>query len=218
MKLVILSGLGETKKREALFQLKQRFTTDLVTTVDLKENSIAQLKNIIFSTPLFFKEARLVVVENCPDKFDLEAVFQKENQIALILVMANPHQEVIKKAQTLQAQIMSFPEEKETSVFPYLDYLIERKEASFLELNKLLQNYNWMYILTMIYYLLRRNLLPLPASEFARKKIIAQQKFLKEESLEKLYLLTLQTEYKIKNGLMEGNTALYFLTEKIIKE
>lgn len=218
MNIILLYGPGEVGKRNYLLKIKKNFPPDQISQIDLKQDNPADLDLKISSGSLFESGERLIVVENVPDKMDLEIVKKITGEITLILVADHPLQTspILQTAKKLGAKIYSFEGEKELTAFPFLDNLIEGKKEVFLELNKLLAGYGTMYILTMIYYLLRRNILPLPASDFMRKKIQKQKQGIALKDFQKFYFLTLETEFKIKSGLASDKIALISLVGNFI--
>ncbi|MDO8570026.1 MAG: hypothetical protein Q7R97_00385 [Candidatus Daviesbacteria bacterium] len=220
MKIILLFGPGEVSKRNSLLKLKKEFSGAQISLLDLKQDSIADLELKIFSGSLFETGERLVVVENVPDKMDLETLRQAQGrqsgQVTLVLVAGHPAvtSVILKSAKKLEVKIYNFEGEREITAFPFLDNLIEGKKQVYLELEKLLLEYGVMYVLTMIYYLLRRNILPLPSSDFMRKKIQKQKIEFNEKDFENFYRKTLETEYKIKAGLMPEQVALTCLVRQ----
>lgn len=209
MKIILLYGPGEISKRNYLLKVKSEFSDAQISSIDLKQDDIADLDLKISSGSLFESGERLVIVENIPDKMNLE-VIKHVNEVTLILVAGHPTltSAVLQSAKKLNAKIYNFEGEKEITAFPFLDNLIEGKKEVFLELQKLLAEYGVMYVLTMIYYLLRRNILSLPSSDFMKKKIQRQKAEFNLKDFEKFYRKTLEAEYKIKVGQVPEQIAL----------
>lgn len=216
MKITLLIGPGEAQKRQELSRLKKQFEASLVSLFDVKQVSVEEINRSLSARSLFETGAKLVVLENISDKFDLRDLVSSEDaQVVVLAGTPKAASILIESAKSLGSQILTFEGEKEVSAFLFLDLLLEQKKQAFEELEKLLEEYGWMYVLTMIYYGLRRNLLPLPTSEFARKKILSQKNRYKLEDFEAFYLLTLETEYKIKSGSISEKTGLSFLVERL---
>lgn len=218
MKIIILYGAGEVGKRNYLLKIKKEFAPDQISQIDLKQESVADLELKISSGSLFENGERLVVAENVPDKMDLEILKKTNMNVTLILMAGHPQLSapILQTAKKIEAKIYSFEGEKELTAFPFLDNLIEGKKAVFLELDKLFIAYGGMYILTMIYYLLRRNILPLPTSDFMKQKIQKQKQELSLKDFETFYQKTLETEFKIKSGLLSEQIALTSLVRDFI--
>ena len=216
MNIILLYGPGEVSKRNYLLKIKKEFSPDQISQVDLKQESLANLQLKMASGSLFENGGRLIVVENVSDKMDLQDLKEISGEFTLVLLAAHPPMmaPILQTAKKLQAKIYVFEGEKELNVFPFLDNLIEGKKEAFIELDKLLTEYGAMYILTMVYYLLRRNILPLPSSDFMKKKIQKQKQNFNLTDWEKFYKLTLQTEFKIKNGLIDEKIALTSLVRQ----
>lgn len=218
MKVLILNGHGEVAKRTEVLRIKKQYSQDSTIHLDLKQNNLADLENAIFSVPLFSSGPRLIIAENLPATFSLEKFNQVGDEITLLITAADLKADsvVLKSGKNINIKMINFEGEKELSAFPFVDNLLERKSAALAELSKLLPEYGGMYILSMIYYGLRRNILPLPASSFAQKKIKEQKQKYPIQDWEKLYALTLKTEANIKSGKASEGIALVSLTQTFI--
>lgn len=217
MKIVILHGPGEVSKRAEVLKIKKQFPQDSVAVVDLKQAGLEFLQSVLNSVQLFALGKRLVICENAGEKLDLSKL-QGGDDVNLLIVAANPRSDslLLQTAKKLQLPVLLFEGAKETSVFPFLDALVERKKQALVELEKLLDEYGEMYVLSMIFYLLRRNILPLPLSAFLQKRISEQKKGYTAKDWANLYLLTLETEFKIKSGLLDSRLGLTTLAHKFI--
>lgn len=218
MKTIVLTGPGEIGKRGESLKIRQQFTPDSLSILDFKAAGIKELQMQLSSPMLFVTGPRLLVVENIPDSLDLNALTASDENLTLLLLAASPRSDspLLQSAKKTGAKILLFEGEREITAFPFLDALIERRKQALWELYKLLEQYGGMYVLSMIYYLLRRNLLPLPASDFMRKKINGQKQKYTASDWGLLYQSTLQTEYAIKSGAVTEQLGLVRLTEKII--
>ncbi len=209
MNITLLYGPGEVAKRQKLSQIKSTFPADGISVLDFKQNSPGQIKNTLLAGSLF-ADKRLVVLENAADSFDLSEILVSDPTVTLVVVggAVSATKPLLKSAQTVKAQLLNFDGEKEVSAFPFLDAVIERKKEAFVELEKLTEEFGEIYILTMLFYLYRRNILPLPSSSFAQKKIIEQKKKYQLKDWQQMYKKTLETEYKIKSGLVDPRIGL----------
>jgi len=220
MKIILLYGAGEVGKRNKVLEIKKQFSTDDVSIIDLDEKNLEDLEMLLCSSGLFASDKRLVVAQNAPEKLDLEKLAGANIDLTLVLTGSALKSGcvLLKSAKGAGAKIYTFEGEKEATAFPFLDNLIERKKQAFIELEKLLKEYSAMYILAMIYYLLRRNLLPLPKSGFLKNKIKTQKQKYNFNDFEKLYRLTLKVEFKIKTGTTEARLGLTNLACAFIEE
>lgn len=216
MSITLLFGVGEVGKREQLLKLKSS-STQAVVTYDLAYDSQITVGQVVMSQGLF-SPSSLVVVENAPTTLDLEKLkIGKSVDLVVVADSLQPNSPLLKSTQKLKGRIIHFEAEKETRAFLYLDSLIEGKKEAFYQLDKLLKNYSAMYVITMVYYLLRRNLLPPTQGPFLKQKIQRQKLRVSSEQWEKLYCLTLETEFKIKKGMaVSEELALYQLTQKFL--
>lgn len=214
MKITVLTGAGESAKRAWLMKYKEQFEDLGVDEVDLQTQPLTALMQRLL-TPALFSRKQLLIIENAPAGLDLQKLTSEKVQdmeMVILTSQLSSTSTLYKSAKELLFQVLNFDADKELSAFPYLDKLIERDRSVFLELDKLLREYGGMYILSMIYYLLRRNLLPLPQNSFIRNKIKGQKLKVNEDSWQNLYYLILETEFKIKNGLTDEKSGLADLT------
>jgi len=164
------------------------------------------------ATPLLFSKPQLVILENPPEDFVLDSSLITDHS-SLILWFDH---EVNQK--NLKGEVLFFPEAKEVSVFPFLDYLAAGDKKAFLEVDKLKKaGYDVQYFITMVFYLLR-NLVTTPkgAKPFVREKLKRQRKNFNLEGITKLYQDILEIDFKIKSGLLEKSQAEFLLVNKFI--
>lgn len=220
MKIIVLHGPGEVGKRAEALRIRKQFSPDATAVLDLKQDGLDKLEMALSSVSLFESGLRLVVVENAPDKLDLTTLTQVGDEVHLLVIAGSPKAatSLMQSSGKIKAKVLSFEGERELSVFPYLDNLIEQKKEAHVELQKLLSEYGGMYVLTMVYYGLRRNILPLPASSFAAKKISSQKGRFDMAGWEKFYRLAILTEFNIKSGKISEDLGLLRLTQAIIGE
>ncbi|KKS14133.1 hypothetical protein A2617_00465 [Candidatus Daviesbacteria bacterium RIFOXYD1_FULL_41_10] len=218
MKIILLVGPGEVSKRNELLKIKRQYPPENISQIDLKTQDASVLEVGLASSGLFETGAKLVIGENVPDKLDLKKINLGTGETTLVMVADSPKatSKLLESAKALKAQVLSFEGEKETSMFPFLDKLIEQKKEALIELEKYREEWGSMYVITMVYYLLRRNILPLPQSAYAAGKIKEQKKKYSLQNFTKLYYLAIQAEYNIKNGDMDEKGALTRLAYSFI--
>lgn len=210
---IILYGPGESAKRSYLINLKSQFEDNQ--TIDLRINSIKELSQALISQSLFVSNKRLIIGENVPKNFDLSQIKLSDPDVTLALLTPETTT-LLKDAKNQGFQVLEFSGEKELTAFAYLDYLLEGKKEALSELYRLLEVYGGMYVLSMVYYALRRNLTPLPASSFAQNKIKKQRQRFSNQDFVQLYHETLATESAFKEGLIDEVGALTRLTQYFI--
>lgn len=217
MKIILLHGPAEVGKRNFALKLKKQFSPEDISQIDFKQSSLNNLGVEISSPSLFSSSQRLLVVENVPDSLDLLKLKAGDDNLTLLLLAANPKADspLFVSTKKLEAKTYLFEGEKEVSAFPFLDALIEQRKQAFLELEKLLSGFGAMYVLTMVYYLLRRNFLPSKPG-FMQEKVLKQKKKYQNCDFEKFYYFTLKTEFDIKSGNLDEGVGLGILVQKII--
>lgn len=162
-----------------------------------------------------FSDKRLVIVED-PTEIDLTSL---PDDLILILKFSKTlaSNSVLLKNLPKGVVVESFPEEKETSIFPLLDFLSEKNPKALLELESHLDEWGGQYVITMLFYMLRRFILPaknLPP--FVLRKMEVQRKNFSLEKIKYFYKEILETDFKIKQGLIEEKIGLYLLAEKFL--
>lgn len=211
-KLLLLHGAGIVSSRKKLTELKRGFDQNNVVVFGAGSD-FEDIKNNLVATPLFFNE-RLVILENPPKDFVLDLSVTTNN---LSLVIWFDHE--VDTIKYHGFEVLYFPESKEVSVFPFLDYLATGNKRAFLELDKLKNaGFDVFYFITMIFYLLRSMVtIPKNVPTFVRTKLQKQQARFEMEDLKKLYEAILEIEFKLKSGLSEKDQAEFLLLNRFIE-
>lgn len=205
MKLLLLHGSAKTASRKKLIEIKQKFDANNV--VVFEEGSDVQTILGSLATPSLFSQQQLIILENPPEDLTFDSF---DSYDSLTLVLWFDHEVNQKK---LKGEVLFFPEAKEVSVFPFLDYLANNDKKAFLELNKLKEaGFDMQYFITMVFYLLR-NLVATPKSApaFVKDKLQRQRKNFTQEKVTSLYKDILEIDFKIKSGLLEKPQAEFSL-------
>lgn len=205
MKLLVLHGPAIEASRQKLLDLRKKIPVDNVIYFD-KEVGEKDVAAALQTTSLFEGE-RLVIWENPPENFIDYTLYPNP----YTLVFWFDHE--IDSKPWNNAEVLFFPEAKEVSVFPFLDFLGSRDKRAFLELDKLKKaGFDFQYLNTMILYLLR-NLVVTPkgAKDFVKNKNARMRKNFSDGELVNLYYFVLKTDFKIKSGLLETGQAEFSL-------
>ncbi len=218
MKIILIYGLGLVSALDKVAAIKKGF--DPLSVVELNwKNSAAKESLSEVLTPGLFSEKRLVVIEEVDDKFNLTSLPDDPNLTLIIKISRNltPSSLLLQQAKIANIQILQTSEEKETSIFPFLDMLAEQNPKALAEQEKLLSEYGGQYIITMLFYLLRRFILPSnTAAPFMLQKIDKQRKNFTYEKLKGFYKEVLEIDFKIKQGLIDETVAIRSLTNKFL--
>lgn len=217
-RLLLLHGPGKTGSRKKLIEEKGKFDPGNVVVFD-SESKAKDIADNLVSTSLFTEE-RLVVLENLQEDFvsDLSVISYHLSLILWFdyeLAGKNP---ILKWVEENKGEILFFPESKEISVFPFLDYLGNQDKKAFLEMDKLKKaNFDIHYLITMVFYLLRSLVVaPKNAPQFVKDKLIKQRARFELEDIKNLYKDILEIDFKIKSGLLEKDQAEFLLVNKFI--
>lgn len=217
MKVVLLHGPAIEASRKKLLEIKQKFNYEETVIFD-STNSPGEVLTNLQSESLFGGE-RLIIWENPPD--DLPAGRQVFSPLiylnSLTLILWFDHE--IDPKKWPDTEVYFFPEAKEISVFPFLDYLGNKDIKAFLEMEKLKKSgFDLQYLITMILYLLR-NLVATPkgAKDFVKTKFARMRKNFSGEQLINIYQFVLSTDFKIKSGLMEIEQGEFSLVQKFVE-
>jgi len=218
MKPLLLHGPAINNSRSKLSALKLKFDTNNVVVFE-SGTSVSEVLGSLM-TPSLFPEEKLFILENPSEDFcpDLSLV---TSSLSLVLWFDHELSEkkpVLEWVKKIKGEILFFPESKEISVFPFLDYLAESDSRAFLEIKKLkMGGFDIFYFLTMTFYLLR-NLINTPktAPQFVRQKLERQRRNFDLEKITKLYKYILEIDFKLKSGLLEKDQAEFLLVNKFI--
>ncbi len=214
----LFHGSGALGMLNRISSIRKNFEPGSVIEFSSKTSDFTAVKLTLESTPLFM-EKRLFILEDFQN-INLENLHPDENTTIILkfpkaLVSSAV---LLKNAAKLKVQVADFPEEKETSMFPYLDALAEKNPKALSELQSHLDEWGGQYVLTMICYMLRRMVLP-PAKtlpSFVSKKLELQKKNFPPGRLRAFYRRVLETDFKIKNGLLDEKTGLFSLSEQFL--
>lgn len=210
MTLQLLHGSAINASRKKLQDLKSKFNPDNV--VVFEEGISVQIILGSLLTPSLFPDQQLIVLEN-PSADLLNCNL---SAVVCTLILWFDHEVDTKKWPGFEP--LFFPEAREISVFPFLDYLAAKDQKAFLEMEKLKQaGFDIHYCLTMAFYLLR-NLVSAPknAPDFVKKKLARQRIKFGSEDIKSLYKDLLEIDFKIKSGLLEKPQAEFLLVNKFI--
>lgn len=216
MEILLIYGGDLISSYNKLLEIKNKFNSLEITELDKKFLDF----NLEFLTQGLFSSNRLIILKEIDEDFNLKEIPKIDN-LTVCLYLAkeiSPVSPILKEAKSLSAKIYYFPKEREITPFLYLDLLAEKNPKAFEELEKLYSLYGGQYLFSMIYYLLRRNTQEPKQSIFAQQKISKQKLNFPLSRLNLLYRNTLETDFKIKQGLMEEKLGLFLLTEKFLTQ
>lgn len=219
MKVVLLHGPALINSRDQLLQFKAGFPEENIITFAKGANSEDILGTI--STPSILGGNQLIILENPPEDLSLDSSLLTTYYSLVIWFdhEVNNKKPILETVRKNSGEILFFPEEKESSIFPFLDLLANRDKKAFTELDKLQKTHekfsDLQYLITMIFYLLRTLLVtPESAAPFIRQKLDKQRKNFSKEELINLYKFVLETDFKIKSGLIDVKQAEFMLVNR----
>lgn len=219
MKLIVLHGDGLVSKSLKISQIKKEFESLSIFEINGKEMPFDQAV-ISLSTPQLFSDKRLVVLGDfSPEEIEIARFPQDETLTILINFpkVLTQSSKLFKEALRQRAQIILLSEEEEKNIFPFLDSLANKDPRSLILLDKLLNDFGGQYILTMIFYMLRRLIQnPRKLPPFVLQKIEKQKRNFPLEKISSIYNQVIETDYKIKSGLLEEKIGITLLAEKIL--
>ncbi|MBI2022193.1 hypothetical protein HYS93_04950 [Candidatus Daviesbacteria bacterium] len=216
--LILIHGNGLTAILSKISSLKKNFDPLSVRIISKEEVEWDQAV-INLSTNGLFSEKILAILDGFDEKIDLSKIPENQN-LTLVIKITKPlttTSSLVKQVLKLKGQVISLTEKDEVNIFPFLDKLSEKNPTALAELDKLLKEYGGQYLLAMLFYMFRRLLTPtkrLP--EFIAKKINKQKQNFNQEKLRKLYKLAIETDFKIKTGLLEEKIGINLLVGKIL--
>lgn len=218
MKLIVLHGNGLIAISKRLSAFKNKFDPISITQIDNQKQNVREMLINLLTPPLFSNE-RLVVVEDFEDEIDLEKISIDQN-LTLVLVFSKSllaTNKLFQQAKKFKGEILEFSEEQDKSIFPFLDLLAEKNPQALTLLETLRAAYGSQYILTMIFYMLRRLIIaPKNVPTFVAKKLASQKENFSLKQIQQTYFETINTDFRIKSGLVEEKIALNLLLIKLL--
>lgn len=209
MKLLLLHGPATSASRYKLQSLRKNFNPDNIVVFD-SDASAGQVVADLMTVPMFSEE-RLIIWENPSEVFKLPTT-----NLPATLVLWFDHEVDVKNWPTFEP--LFFPESKEVSVFPFLDFLATGDKRAFLEIEKLKKaGFDIHYFLTMVFYLLRGLVVtPKKSPDFVKRKLAKQRTRFSREDIKSLYKDLLEIDFKLKSGLLEKPQAEFMLVNKFL--
>lgn len=216
MKLHLLHGAAINNSRTKLTSLRGGFDPNNVIVFETG----TQISEILgaFLTSSLFPEEKLFILENPPEDFVPTTNYQLQTTLILWFDHEISEKKPVFSWVKKEGEVLYFPEGKEISVFPLLDYLATSDKRVFLEAEKLkTAGFDIHYLITMVFYLLRSLIAtPKNAPQFVRDKLERQRKRFDKAMITKLYRDILEIDFKIKSGLLEKEQAEFLLVSKFI--
>lgn len=220
MPVILFHGNGLTAMSKAVSAWRTKYSPMAVSEFNGKTQSVEEAMMGIGTSDLF-ADSRLIILENYNEKTDLSKIVTDDKTTVLIRFQkALPATStMLKTAKGIQAQIQEFSEADEISIFPFLDLLGEKKPLAFAQFEKVYAEYGGQYIFTMLYYFYRRMVvIPKKTPSFALQKLNRQKQNFSVDKIKELYRYTLETDYKVKSGLVEEHLGLTLVVEKILEK
>lgn len=218
MKIILIYGLGLKSALDQISKIKKDF--DPLSIIELEWKNLSPKQSLVeMLTPSLFSEKRLVILEEPDDKLVLDSLPSDPNLTLVVKISKNLSVSslLLQQAKKNNAQIIQTSEEKEVLVFPFLDSLAERNPSALAQQEKLLLEYGGQYIMTMLFYLLRRPILPSKnTSSFITQKNLKQRQNFPLDKIKNFYREILETDFKVKQGLIDENIAIRSLTYKFL--
>lgn len=162
-----------------------------------------------------FEDKKLVVLTNPQADLNLEKYAKVDVEVVMFFDKALTSSSLFLKIKNAQEFI--FEKKPDKTIFTFLDLLGDKNPKAFSLFDKLFDEFGDQYLLTMLFYLFRRQILTntrMPDS--IKQKMEKQRQNFPKERLKTLYRTTLETDYKIKTGMIEPKIGLFLLVEQII--
>lgn len=212
MKLILMHGSAVDAILKKTAQIKKEFDPLSIT------EGLDKSANIDSFSQSLFSEKRLIVLDNPDLKTIEQATIIADPQITVLIKFLKPLEKsspIYKKIIELKGEVLVFDESQEISIFPFLDMLGNLNKSSFKEFEKVYSEFGGQYILVMLAYFLRRMIQkPKSVSSFMQQKLAAQKKNFDLEKIKSLYKELIETDFKIKQGLIEEKLGVTMLVQK----
>jgi DNA polymerase III delta subunit len=218
MKIILIHGNASVAILDKIQIIKKDFSSDQITVLDGKQVNWSNIVMTI-SSPQLFVDKQLFIIENMDEAITLEKLVGTDSTTVILKISKQlaANSKLLKEAMAQKAEVISLTEKDEVSVFPFLDSLAEKNSRSFVQLEQLFESFGGQYILTMIFFMLRRLVAPpknLPP--FVLKKMENQKKNFSLEKIRQSYKEAILTDFKIKNGLIEERMGITLLVQNIL--
>ena len=214
MKLILIHGSFQDGVYKQLSDIKKDFDP-----LSITENSDAG-GGFNISSPSLFSEKRLVIIDNPDIKIVEKVVLEKDPDLTIVIKFGKSLEKssaVLKKVSEAGGQVWVFDESNQTSIFPFLDMLGTKNQNAFREFEKNYPEFGGQYLLTMLAYFLRRMVQkPKTGSDFMRQKILSQKRNFSPEKITGLYREIIETDFKVKQGMIEEKLGMTLLVGKIL--
>lgn len=175
---------------------------------------------IDLSSTSLFSEKRLVIFDNPDIKLIEKLAGDNSTELTVLLRYAKLLEKsspIIKKAGEIKAEIFSFEEKNQNTVFPFLDFLGNLNAKAYAEMEKNYKESGGQYLITMLAYFLRRMILNKTSSDYMRSKIEQQKRNFSKEKIMDLYKELIETDFKIKRGFIDDRMGVLLMVEKILR-
>lgn len=214
MNIYILHGGGEESISKKIDEIKKDH--DQSSVYSFLANETKSIPPEILNPGLFEKKRLLILenfdfeyIEKLPEDDSLDIIFKFSTTLSSRSKFLNSNRKNLK--------IYFFPEEKDVSIFSFLDSVAEKNPKALASIEGLYDKFKGQYILTMLLFSLRRLILPSKSSnDFVLKKIEKLKKNFTIEKIKDLYFDVLQTDYKIKTGILDEKTGVLGLVLRFI--
>ena len=220
MPVYIYHGNGLSAISAAVSNIKKSFDRMAISEFNGKNQTLEEALMSV-ATPGLFVESRLIILDNYPEKIDISKLTDDvSTTVVFRFSKAIPANSVfLKEAFRKKFVIREFSEADETSIFPFLDLLGEKNSRALAGFEKLYSEYGSQYLLTMLYYFYKRMVAkPKKMPDFALKKLEKQKRNFSLEQIEQLWQQTLETDFKIKSGLIDDKLGLTLVIKSILEK
>ena len=214
MNIVLVHGSFQSAVLKKIGEVKSNFDPLAVTEISDAGSGFS------YSSPSLFSEKRLIILEN-PDLKTVEKGIEEKSPELTVLIKFSKYLEkssaILKRLVEVKTEIFVFEESDQTSVFPFLDMLGNLNKKAMVEFERNYLEFGGQYILTMLAYFLRRMVQrPKTGSDFMRQKIEFQKINFSLDKITQLYRVILDTDFRIKQGLIEEKLGVTLLVQKIL--
>ncbi len=227
MKIILIHGSLQELVSKKVSEIKNNF--------DLLGISESDGSNISLSSPSLFSEKRLLIL-NDPDMAVVENVLEKnvladkDPELTIILRFSKTLEKsspILKKLTEVKTETFAFIDPHRENIFPLLDMIGNKQSlrsddlknnSAFRELEQNYDEFSGQYVLVMMGYFLRRMIAKPKSggSAFMAQKIEAQKRNFNREKIEQSYKDLIETDFKIKQGLLDEKMGVSMLLQKFL--
>lgn len=216
MKIIVIHGSNILASKQYLDSITSRFKAEQVVRSYGKEITKEFLLNNFSGLGLFESE-RLVVLDNPESDFEIDKLPEAEGVFLVVFYSKElgVSSSILKSRR--EVKVVNYSEVADKRIFSFLDLVADRNKRALNQAKELIDEMGEQYILTMLYFMLRRLVVggkKLPSG--ISRKLENQRVDFSKERIGYFYKRLLEADYKMKSGFDESRMGLFLVVEEMV--